>query len=302
MDGEALIKTLPEVKGAYRPNYQLAKINWFNVGGPAEVLFRPEDAQDLAYFLKHKPADVPVTVIGVGSNLLVRDGGVAGVVIRLGRGFTEMQVDEDILTAGAACLDGNVALFAQQEGVGGLAFLSGVPGTIGGALRMNAGAYGTEMKDVLIEAEAIDGQGNIHTLSNEEMGFSYRHCNVPSDWIFTRAVFKGTKEAPKDIAERMKEITEKRETTQPIRERTSGSTFANPEGHKAWQLIDDAGLRGFQVGGAKISEKHCNFMINSENATAADLENLGEEVRRRVKEKSGIELRWEVQRIGEKTE
>ncbi|NDF11701.1 MAG: UDP-N-acetylmuramate dehydrogenase [Proteobacteria bacterium] len=298
MDGEGLIKRLPQVRGPYRPNYALSKINWFQVGGPAEVLFRPEDAEDLAHFMKHKPADVPVTVLGVGSNIIVRDGGINGVVIRLGRGFTFMNRVNDEVHAGGAALDVNVALFAAQEGLAGLEFLSGIPGTVGGALAMNAGAYGKEVKDVLIRAEALDAAGNLFVIQADKMKFRYRGNDLPKDWIYTRAVFKGEKGKPEAIAARIKEINDAREATQPIRERTTGSTFANPPGKKAWQLIDEAGCRGLQIGGAQMSEKHCNFMINTGGATAADLEKLGEEVRRKVKEKSGIQLEWEVKRIG----
>jgi UDP-N-acetylmuramate dehydrogenase len=297
---EQLMACLPKVRGSYRPDYQLSKINWFQVGGPADVLFRPEDFDDLVHFLKEKPQDVPVTVVGVGSNLLVRDGGVEGVVIRLARGFTDITVQGDEVMAGCGALDLNVALTAQQHGVGGLEFLSGIPGTIGGALMMNAGAYGKETKDVLLWAEALDEKGGIHRLTCEQMGFSYRKSGVNPNWIFVRGIFKGTKTDPALIAEKIQQINSQRESTQPVRERTTGSTFANPPGKKAWQLIDEAGGRGLQIGGAKMSDMHCNFMINTGTATAADLENLGEEVRRRVKEKSGVELHWEVRRIGRK--
>jgi UDP-N-acetylmuramate dehydrogenase len=299
--GQALLSRLPKVRGSYRPDYLLAKINWFQVGGPADVLFRPEDGADLAQFLKGKPKDVPVTVLGVGSNLLVRDGGIEGVVLRLARGFTDISAEGTEVVAGAGALDLNVALFAQQEGIAGLEFLSGIPGTVGGALAMNAGAYGKETKDVLLWAEALDPEGVLHRLAPKEMKFRYRGNGISPAWIFTRAAFGGEKGDKDKIAEVMGRITSQRESTQPVRERTTGSTFANPPGKKAWQLIDEAGCRGLQLGGAQMSEMHCNFMINTGHATAADLEALGEEVRRRVKETSGIELAWEVKRIGRQT-
>jgi UDP-N-acetylmuramate dehydrogenase len=280
----------------------LAKITWFQVGGVAEILFRPADTDDLSYFLKNKPKDIPVTILGVGSNILVRDGGIDGVVIRMGRNFARMQADEDKITVGAGCLDVNVAKFALENSIGGLEFLVGVPGTIGGALAMNAGAYEKETKDVLISAVAVDADGVIHQLTNEDMGFTYRHNSIPDDWIFTEAVFQGRQEDKEVISNRMNEISSKREDSQPIHSRPGGSTFKNPPGKKAWQLIDEAGCRGLQIGGAKVSEKHCNFLINIENATASDLENLGEEVRRRVKENSNIELEWEIKILGKKKE
>jgi UDP-N-acetylmuramate dehydrogenase len=266
-------------------------------------MFRPADADDLAAFLRDRPADVPVTVIGVGSNLLVRDGGVPGVVIRLGRGFAGISRDGDIVKAGAAALDLNVALFAREAGLAGLEFLSGVPGTIGGALRMNAGAYGREMKDVALGAEALDMSGQRQYLTNRALGFSYRHCGVPEDWIFIAAELKGEPADPAAIQKRMDEIQRARADSQPLRTRTGGSTFANPSdpragGRKAWELIGAAGCRGLTRGGAMVSEKHCNFLINTGTATAADLESLGEEVRARVAEKFGITLEWEIRRIG----
>jgi UDP-N-acetylmuramate dehydrogenase len=244
------------------------------------------------------PDEVPVTVIGVGSNLLVRDGGVPGVVVRLAGPFAAIEVDGDTITAGAGALDMTVAMTALEMGLGGLEFLSGVPGTIGGALRMNAGAFGGEMKDVIVQAEAIDRAGHVHTLTPEQLGFSYRHCGVDERWVFTKAVMRGSAGDKTVISNRMAEIREAREATQPTRVRTGGSTFANPPGEKAWQLIDRAGCRGLRIGGAQVSEKHCNFLLNTGDATAADIENLGEEVRRRVLETSGIELRWEIRRIG----
>jgi UDP-N-acetylmuramate dehydrogenase len=297
--GDRLIERLPAVRGRLSENAPLAPITWFRVGGAAEVMFRPADAEDLAAFLAARPADVPVTVIGVGSNLLVRDGGVPGIVVRLGRGFVEITTSGGEVEAGAGALDLNVALTCQQAGIAGLEFLSGIPGTIGGALRMNAGAYGRELKDVLREAVALDGEGRRHRLDAAGLGLSYRHCDAPEDWIFIGARLAGEPGDKAAIAARMDEIRAAREASQPIRARTGGSTFANPPGHKAWALIDRAGCRGLRHGGAMVSEKHANFLINTGEATAADLEDLGEEVRRRVREASGITLAWEIRRIGE---
>jgi UDP-N-acetylmuramate dehydrogenase len=293
-----LIQRLPRVRGRLAENVPLAQLTWFRVGGPAEVMFRPADVEDLAQFLARKPKDVKVTVIGVASNLLIRDGGVPGVVVRLGRGFVEIEAKGDTVKAGAGSLDVNVALAACEAGLAGLEFLSGIPGTVGGGLRMNAGAYGTEFKDVLKDAAALDGEGRHHDLEPGEMGLSYRHCGLPEDWIFICARFRGRRDSPDAISKRMAEIQAQRETTQPIRARTGGSTFANPPHAKAWELIDQAGCRGLKRGGAMVSEKHANFLINTGDATAADLEGLGEEVRRRVKEKSGITLEWEIRRVG----
>lgn len=289
---------LPPVRGRISRDAPLGGLTWFRVGGPAEVLFRPADADDLAQFLTCLPPEVPVTVIGVGSNLLVRDGGVPGVVIRLAGPFAGVSVDGFNVTAGAAALDLTVAMTALETGVGGLEFLSGVPGTIGGALRMNAGAFGGEMRDVTLSAEALDRAGNLHNFSVEELHLSYRHCGVPEDYIFTKAVLQGREGDKEAISVRMAEIRAAREASQPTRTRTGGSTFANPPGAKAWELIDKAGCRGLTMGGAQVSEKHCNFLINTGDASAADIEGLGEEVRRRVLETSGIELRWEIRRIG----
>jgi len=293
-----LIERLPAVRGRLTENAQLAGLTWFRVGGPAEVLFRPADADDLAAFLAGKPADVPVTVIGVASNLLVRDGGVPGVVVRLGGAFAHVEAEGDLVRAGAGALDANVALIARDAGLGGLEFLSGIPGTIGGALRMNAGAYGREIADVLVSAEVLDGQGSRHRRTPAEMDLSYRHCGLPADWLFLSCELRGHATSAEVIAARMAEIRESREASQPIRTRTGGSTFANPEGGKAWELIDAAGCRGLRRGGAMVSDKHCNFLVNTGEATAADIEGLGEEVRRRVLETSGVELRWEIRRVG----
>lgn len=292
-----LTAAAPKLRGRLLANQPLADITWFRVGGPAQVLFTPADEEDLAYFLASVP-NYLVTVIGLGSNLIVRDGGVPGIVVRLARGFNEVKVEGELVTAGTAVPDVKVARAAADAGLSGLAFYRGVPGAIGGALRMNAGAYGGETKDVLIEARAIDRAGKIHVLSNADMGFSYRHSSPPDDFVFTRAVFRGAPGDAATIAAEMENITERREATQPIKSRTGGSTFKNPPGHKAWQLIDASGCRGLVVGDAQVSELHCNFLINRGSATAADVEGLGEEVRRRVKENSGIELDWEIKRIG----
>jgi UDP-N-acetylmuramate dehydrogenase len=294
----ALKKTMPELRGRLLANQSLAELTWFRVGGPAQLLFMPEDEADLAYFLKNLPAETPVTVIGLGSNLIVRDGGIAGVVIRLGRGFSELAVEGLQISTGTALPDVRVARAAQEAGIAGLSFLRGIPGGIGGALRMNGGAYGRETKDALVEARAVDRQGRVHVLSNADMHYTYRHCGAPEDYIFTQALFKGERGDPATIAAEMDKITESREATQPIKSRTGGSTFKNPPGRKAWQLIDAAGCRGLKVGAAQVSEMHCNFLINRGGATAADIEALGETVRRRVKENSGVELEWEIERIG----
>lgn len=293
-----LLDRLPSVRGVLDAQASLDRETWFKVGGPAEVLFRPADRDDLADFLQARPADIPVTVIGFGSNMLVRDGGVGGVVIRMGREMAGIEVDGDMISAGAGASDPAVAAAARDAGLTGLEFLSGIPGTVGGALRMNAGAYGGEVKDILIECKAIDPQGSVHKLTVDEMGFSYRRCTVPDDWIFTSAVFRGTPGDRDAITARMAEIRAAREETQPMRTRTGGSTFQNPPGEKAWELVDRAGCRGLSIGGAMVSEKHTNFLINTGGATAADIEALGEEVRRRVKEMSGIDLHWEIRRVG----
>jgi UDP-N-acetylmuramate dehydrogenase len=298
----ALINRMPPVRGRLTANAPIGPMTWFRVGGPAEVLFRPADEADLADFLRALPGGIPVTVIGVASNLLVRDGGIPGVTIRLGRGFAEIAAEGDAVRAGAGALDLNVALAAAEAGVAGLEFLSGVPGTIGGGLRMNAGAYGSEIKDVLVEASAVDRNGVTHRVSAAELGLSYRHSAAPDDWIFTGAVLRGRRDEPEAIARKMAEIKSAREASQPIRARTGGSTFANPPGDSAWRLIDAAGCRGLVRGGAMVSEKHTNFLINTGNATAADLEGLGEEVRRRVHTQFGVVLTWEIRRIGRPSE
>ena len=290
---------MPELRGRLAANFSLADITWFRAGGPAQVFFSPQDEADLAYFLKNKPEGLPVFVIGLGSNLLVRDGGVEGVVIRLGRGFADIRAEPGHrLRVGTVVPDVKVARAAAEAGIAGLAFYRGIPGSIGGALRMNAGAHGSETKDVLIEARAVDPAGNIHVLSLADMGFTYRHSGVPQDWIFTEALFQGTPGETAAILRAMDEVAEYREKHQPIKERTGGSTFKNPAGHSAWKLIDDAGCRGFRVGGAMVSEKHCNFLINDRNASGEDIERLGETVRARVKATSGVTLDWEIIRLG----
>ncbi len=294
----ALKAKAPQVRGRLLPNQSLAELTWFRVGGPAQVLFMPEDEADLAGFLKALPADIPVIVVGLGSNLIVRDGGIPGVVVRLGRGFNDVKVDGLRITAGPAVPDVKVARAAQEAGIAGLSFMRGIPGAVGGALRMNGGAYGGETKDVLVSARAVDRTGRIHVLSNADMHYTYRHCGAPDDFIFTEATFEGRTGDPAVIAAEMDKITELREATQPIKSRTGGSTFKNPPGHKAWQLIDKAGCRGLVVGGAQVSELHCNFLINQGTATAADIETLGETVRKRVKDSSGVDLEWEIKRIG----
>ncbi len=289
---------MPALRGRLMANQSLAELTWFRVGGPAQVLFMPEDDNDLGYMLANLPPEIPVTVIGLGSNLIVRDGGVPGMAIRLGRGFSDIVIDGVDLRAGAAVPDVKVGRAAQEACIAGLSFLRGIPGSIGGALRMNGGAYGREVKDALIEARAVDRAGRVHVLGNADMRFAYRSCGVPDDYIFTQATFRGERGDPAVIAAEMDKITEAREATQPIKSRTGGSTFKNPPGQKAWQLIDAAGCRGLRVGDAQVSAMHCNFLINLGNATAADIEALGETVRQRVKEHAGVDLEWEIKRIG----
>ncbi|MCA3697318.1 UDP-N-acetylmuramate dehydrogenase [Aquidulcibacter sp.] len=299
-----LLDRLPPVRGKLEASITLAPFTWFRVGGPAEVLFQPADEDDLADFLRACPADIPILAVGVGSNLIVRDGGVPGVVIRLSpRGFGHISTDGLTVTAGAACLDASVAKKAAEAGIAGLEFYRGVPGTIGGALRMNAGCYESETKDVLVSCVAYDRAGQRHEISCADMGFTYRHTTAPADLIFVSASFQGTADDPAEILARMDAITQKREQSQPIRDKTGGSTFKNPDpvqsgGRKSWQVIDAAGLRGYQIGGAQMSEKHCNFMINTGSATAKDLEALGEHVIQQVKATQGVDLHWEIKRIG----
>jgi UDP-N-acetylmuramate dehydrogenase len=291
--------TLPELRGRLLANQSLAELTWFRVGGSAQVLFVPDSEDDLVYFLAHLPSDIAVTVIGLGSNLIVRDGGVPGVVVRLGRGFNDVTIQaRHRVHAGAAVPDVKVARAAQEAGIAGLSFMRGIPGAVGGALRMNGGAYGGETKNVLIEARGVDRQGHIQVFRNADMHYAYRHCGAPDDVIFTAALFQGSGGDRDQIEAEMSKITESREATQPIKSRTGGSTFKNPPGRKAWQLIDAAGCRGLKVGDAQMSEMHCNFLINLGQASAADIETLGETVRRRVKQDSGLDLEWEIRRIG----
>lgn len=294
----SMTSSFPHLRGRIVTHADLSALTWFRAGGKADILYKPADLEDLQNFLKMKPLGLPYIVMGVGSNLLVRDGGIEGVVIRLGGPFAEIECEDTQIIAGAGALDLNVALMARDAGIAGLEFLSGIPGTIGGALRMNAGAYGSDIASIVNWAELLDDEGNLHRLSLEELGYGYRHCAIAEDWIFIRASFNGSPDEPAAISQRIQEIQESRATTQPIRARTGGSTFTNPPGHRAWELIDQAGCRGLRLGDAEISKKHCNFIINHGHAKAADIENLGEEVRRRVKEKSGIDLHWEIKRIG----
>ena len=293
-----LIDRLPKPRGRLAADAPLGAQTWFRTGGPAEVLFRPADTEDLASFLKALPADLPVTVLGVGSNLLVRDGGIKGVVIRLMRGFTGITVEGSEVVAGAGALDLNVALTARDHALAGLEFLSGIPGTIGGAFPTNAGAYGGELSDVLVSAEIVDRAGIVRTVVASQLGLGYRKSNAPADWIFTSARLRAAPGDQMSIARRIAEIDSARTESQP-RSRTGGSTFANPPGFKAWELIERAGCRGLRIGEAQVSEKHTNFLINTGAATASDIEKLGEEVRRRVFDKSGVELQWEIRRLGE---
>jgi UDP-N-acetylmuramate dehydrogenase len=294
----ALVTQLPPLRGRVITDAPIGKQTWFGVGGPAEVLFRPVDAADLATFLAALPPHIPVTVIGVGSNLLVRDGGIPGVTIRLGRGFAAVSMTDGAICAGAAALDRIVAFAAADAGIAGLEFLSGIPGSIGGSVRMNAGAYGREIRDVLVSATAFDRAGRSHIIERDAMGLSYRHSEIGPDWILTEARLRGARGDRAAIGARLAEIRALREATQPVRARTGGSTFKNPPGESAWRLIDRVGCRGLRRGGAKVSETHTNFLINTGNATAADLEGLGEEIRRRVYDAFGIVLEWEIERIG----
>lgn len=295
---------LPPVRGKILPNETLAPFTWFRVGGPADALFLPKDEADLAEFLSRLDPIIPVIVLGAASNVIVRDGGIAGVVVRLGPAFGRVTTDGLRVTAGAAALDARVSIAAANAGIAGLEFFSGVPGTIGGALRMNAGCYGRETKDVLVEAYALDRSGRKVTLRNADFHFSYRHTEASEDLIFTEAVFEGVRDEPGAIIERIEALKARRETSQPIREKTGGSTFANPDPpgtpnqRSSWKLIDEAGMRGARRGGAQVSELHCNFLLNLGDATAADIEGLGEDVRAAVKSKSGVDLRWEIKRIG----
>ena len=289
---------LPPVRGSLRRDVPLAPLTWLRVGGAAAWMLQPADADDLGRFLAVLPAEAPVLPMGVASNLLVRDGGVEAVVVRFGGPLARVEVEGDLVLAGAGALDQRVAQVAQRAGLGGLEFLIGIPGTIGGAVRMNAGAFGGETRDRLVWAEALDRQGGLHRLSAAELGFAYRRSSLPKDWIVVRAAFRGVPGDPAAILSRMEAIKAEREAAQPLKVATGGSTFKNPPGHKAWQLIDAAGCRGLRLGAAMVSEKHCNFLINTGGATAAEIEALGEQVRTRVREASGVVLEWEIVRIG----
>jgi UDP-N-acetylmuramate dehydrogenase len=293
-------RLMPQLRGRLNANAPLSDITWFRVGGPAQVLFTPADEADLAYFLARLPQDVPVTVIGLGSNLLVRDGGISGVVVRPGRGFMQVAVEPGHrLRAGSVVPDAKLARAAADAGIAGLEFYRGVPGAVGGALRMNAGAHGRETRDVLVEVRAVDRGGAVHVLTLADMHLTYRHSGVPADYIFTEGLFQGTPGDPARILEQMEEVAAYREANQPIRARTGGSTFKNPPGNSAWKLIDQAGCRGLRVGGAKVSELHCNFLINDRSASAEDIERLGETVRARVRDACGVALEWEIIRLGQ---
>ena len=295
----AAADALPDLQGTIQQGGSLADFIWFRTGGPAEWLVRPKDEADLAHFLAQLDASVPVTPIGVGSNLIVRDGGVDGVVVRLPKSFAKVTIEPgNRVRAGGAAMGITVASAARDAGIAGLEFLRGIPGTVGGAVRMNAGAYGREVKDVLVEARLVLRDGSIETWPLEKLGYTYRHSAVPTGAVVVEALFHGEPGDPADIGAEMDRIAAEREASQPLRSRTGGSTFKNPPGHKAWALIDSAGCRGLTIGGAQVSEKHCNFLLNLGNASSAEIEDLGEEVRRRVMEKCNILLEWEIQRIG----
>jgi UDP-N-acetylmuramate dehydrogenase len=302
--GETLLKKLDGrlsgLRGRMMPDTGMDKITWFRAGGPAQVLFQPADEEDLSEFLKAVPEEIPLLVVGIGSNLLVRDGGIPGFVVRLSaKGFGEVErVSETQLRAGTATPDKRVAAAALEAGLSGFHFYHGIPGGIGGALRMNAGANGVETRERVVEVRALDRKGELHVLSNADMGYAYRHSSASPELIFTSALFEGIPGDREDIQKAMDEVQNHRETVQPVREKTGGSTFKNPEGTSAWKEIDKAGCRGLRVGGAQMSEMHCNFMINTGNATGHDLETLGETVRAKVYENSGIRLHWEIKRLG----
>lgn len=299
---ETLINNLPEVKGQYRQNVELSKSTWFRVGGNAQIVFKPYDTNDLSHFLKNIDKSIPIYVLGLGSNVIIRDNGVEGMIIKLGKNFTNTKIDGDIVTLGCANTDYNIAHYLASQKLSGLEFLVGIPGCLGGAIAMNSGCYGGEISDNLISVEAVDrNTGSVHNLAKKDLNLQYRHCPLKEKFIFTNATFKlQIVESQDRIKDRLQEITESRNMSQPVRERTGGSTFKNPPNHKAWELIDKSGLRGATLGGAKVSEKHCNFLINTGNATAADIEGLGDLVQKKVLEDSNIELEWEIIRIGRK--
>ncbi|AGJ02128.1 UDP-N-acetylmuramate dehydrogenase [Rickettsia prowazekii] len=289
---------LPIIKGEYKKDYNLKHLTWFKVGGNAEIFFKPFDFADLKSFLIQNKQKLPITTFGSGSNIIIRDGGIEGVVIKLGQNFNKIEFLDNHLIVGSSCLNYNLARFCQANAISGFEFLVGIPGTIGGGVIMNAGAYGSAFQDIIVQVEALDFSGNFLTFTNKEIGFKYRGNNLPKDLILLKAVFKVNKGDSQNILLKMNKINNTRSSTQPIKERTGGSTFINPEGRKSWELIDKAGLRGYRIGGASISELHCNFMINNGNATAKDLEDLGNFVRQNVFEDSGVELNWEIKRIG----
>lgn len=294
-----LHRHMPDLRGALKSNANLAEITWFRVGGPAQILFLPEDEADLSYFLKNLPDQINVQIIGFGSNLLVRDGGIEGVVIKLGRGFGGIDVlSETEIRAGAGVPDTKLARASALAGISGLSFYRGIPGTVGGALRMNAGAHGRETADTLKQCRAVDRRGDIHDLNLEDLGYSYRHADIDEQFIFTGAVFHGEPDDTQTILNELKDVAEYREAVQPVKSRTGGSTFKNPPSQSAWKLIDAAGCRGMRVGGASVSQLHCNFLINEGNATAEQLEELGESVQKLVRKSSGVDLEWEIKRIG----
>ncbi|TWD54622.1 UDP-N-acetylmuramate dehydrogenase [Agrobacterium vitis] len=304
VDGEKLLARLgpgvSELRGRLTPDAPMDRVTWFQAGGLAELMFQPHDKEDLIAFLALLPEDVPLTVVGVGSNLLVRDGGIPGVVVRLSaKGFGGLDLEgENRIRAGAICPDKHIAAMAMDNNIGGFAFYYGIPGSIGGALKMNAGANGGETAARLVEVEAVDRQGKIHVLSNADMGYSYRHSSAPDGLIFVSGLFEGYADEKAKIRTEMDAVRQHRETVQPVKEKTGGSTFKNPEGHSAWELIDEAGGRGLMIGGAQMSSLHCNFMINTGQATAYELEYLGETIRRQVFENSGVKLQWEIKRLG----
>ncbi len=289
---------LPEVRGEYRHNFNIAPITWFKVGGVAEVLYKPEDLEDLQYFLQNLDKAVPITILGNCSNVIIRDGGIDGVVIKLGKNFAKIEKKDNYIYSGCGALNSSLALFAMHNSIKNLEFLIGIPGSVGGGIRMNAGAYGSEFKDVVKSFRAINRDGEIQDFNSSNVNFSYRECGLPNDLFFIDALFNAEHGEMSEIKEKMNQINEQRASTQPIKEKTGGSSFANPEGHKAWQLIDSVGLRGYKIGGAEFSSKHCNFMINTGNSSAKDLEDLGELAIKKVKEMHNIDLKWEIKRFG----
>ena len=294
------VATLPQVRGKLTPDAPLAPLVWFKSGGTAEYLFEPADEEDLVSFLRDLDPQVPVMALGLGSNLIVRDGGVPGVVVRLGKPFSKIrQLDETTLRCGGGASGILVSSTARDHGIAGLEFLRGIPGTVGGFVRMNGGAYGREVSDILVSARLVLRSGEVVEWPLEKLGYTYRHSEVPEGAVVVEATFQGVPGKPEAIAAEMDVIARTREESQPLRSRTGGSTFKNPAGHKAWVLVDAAGCRGLTIGGAQVSEKHCNFLLNLGSATSADIEALGEEVRRRVLANSGITLEWEIQRVGQ---